>query len=157
MRPCDLRRSTIKLLSQHSFSASRRHLGLEERGQQFHGRKIGAIVAASPDRFAHQFTRIRFSVHMAMESGCRRRDEQDACTFELWAALSLAKLYQSNNRGATPSRWRLAPSIIKTSCSSRDEARLVASNFNVLAAKIRSKQECAFRRNTQQALPRRYH
>jgi hypothetical protein len=76
---------------------------------QFHGRKIGAIVAASPDRFAHQFTRIRFSVHMAMESGCRRRDEQDACTFELWAALSLAKLYQSNNRGATPSRWRLAP------------------------------------------------
>jgi hypothetical protein len=40
----------------------------------------------------------------------------------------------TNNRGATPSRWRLAPSIIKTSCPSRDEARLVASNFNVLAA-----------------------
>jgi hypothetical protein len=33
----------------------------------------------------------------------------------------------------------------------------VASNFSVLAAKICSKQECAFRRNTQQSLPRRYH
>ena len=55
------------------------------------------IVAASVERFPHQFTRIRSSVHIAMESGCRRRCEQDACAFELSAALSLAKLYQSNN------------------------------------------------------------
>jgi hypothetical protein len=45
-------------------------------------RQRGAIL--SP-----QFTRIRFSVHMAMESGCHRC-EQDACTFELRAALPRA-------------------------------------------------------------------
>jgi hypothetical protein len=153
MRPCDLRRSAIKLLSQRIFSASRRILDLKNAAN-------GSGKDDKRDRcrqrraiLAHQFTRIRFSVHMAMESGRRRRCEQDARTFELCAALSLAKLYQSNNRGATPPRWRLALSIIKTSCSSLDEAMLVASNFNVLAAKIRSKQECAFRRNTQQALP----
>jgi hypothetical protein len=45
MRPCDLRRST--LLSQHSILGFKAALGLEERGQQFHGRKVSAIVAAS--------------------------------------------------------------------------------------------------------------
>jgi hypothetical protein len=131
MRPCNLRRRTMKLLSQRSYSASRPILDLKNAAnssgkddKRDRCRQRGAIL--SP-----QFTRIRFSVHMAMESGCRRC-EQDACTFELCAA-PLA------------------------SGSSRDEARLVASNFNVLAAKIRSKQECAFRRNTTQALPRRYH
>jgi hypothetical protein len=89
MRPCNLRRSTIKLLSQRSFSVSRPILDLknaanssgkdDKRGRC---RQRGAILC-------HQFTGIRFSVHMAMESGCRRC-EQDACAFELCAALSRA-------------------------------------------------------------------
>jgi hypothetical protein len=97
MRRCDLRRSTIKLLSQRSFSASRPILDLKNAAnssgkddKRDRCRQRGAILS-------HQFTRIRFSVHMAMKSGCRRRCEQDACAFELSAALSLAKLYQSNN------------------------------------------------------------
>jgi hypothetical protein len=135
MRPCDLRRSAIKLLSQRIFSASRRIFDLKNAAN-------GSGKDDKRDRcrqrraiLAHQFTRIRFSVHMAMESGRRRRCEQDACTFELCAALSLAKLYQSNNRGATPPRWRLALSIIKTSCSSLDEAMLVASKFQCPSCK----------------------
>jgi len=96
MRRCDFRRSTIKLLSQRSFSASRPILDLKNAAnssgkddKRDRCRQRGAILS-------HQFPRIRFSVHMAMESGCRRR-EQDACTVELCAALLLAKLYQSNN------------------------------------------------------------
>ena len=49
------------------------------------------------ERFSLTSSREYFSVHMAMESGFRRRCEEDACTFELCAALSLAKPYQSNN------------------------------------------------------------
>jgi hypothetical protein len=86
-----------QLLSQRSILGFTTDLGLEERSQQFTVGRSARSYAASVERFPHQFTRIRSSVHIAMESGCCRRCEQDACAFELSAALSLAKLYQSNN------------------------------------------------------------
>jgi hypothetical protein len=82
----------MKLLSQRSILDFKTDLGLEERSQQF---TVGRSARSLPPAWSDSLTSSRG--HIAMESGCRRRCEQDACAFELSAALSLAKLYQSNN------------------------------------------------------------
>ena len=107
-------------------------LGLEECGQQFkEGRQARSLPPARSDSLS--------LVHADKVLGAHGNGER------LSSARRTGRVYLRVARGALASG------------SSRDEARLVASNFNVLAAKIRSKQECAFRRNTAQALPRRYH